>query len=882
MMKQLEQVAHPVWGPAIDGMSSANTSCPEENFSCSICLDVFNRPVTTPCGHNFCRACITTFWDDKVQYKCPICNELFHTKPDLRVNTLLSEMVDQFRRSLRVKEQPCVAPGEVPCDFCTGTQLKAVKSCLVCYTSYCQTHLEPHQRIAHLRKHLLVEPMDRLEDRMCKKHDRLLELFCQTEQVCLCQICTTDHKTHPVVPLKEEYEVKTAQLRKIESEVQQMIHERKQKVKEIKHRVKLSKADADREIADGVKVLTALMSCIQKQRDDFNQTVQEKLKSTEKQAEGLIKELEQEIKDLTNRSLEVKELTHTEDHLLFLQTFRSLKNPPHTRDWTTVEVCPPSDDGTLRRTLDQLQETLNMEIKKVPDLRSTLKKYACGLTLDQNTVRRRLSLSEDRRKVMEVKEDQSYPDHPERFDSQSQVLCREGLTGRCYWEVERRGGVDIGVTYRGITRRGWGYDSRLGWNNKSWSLYDRYSVRYNTFRSLKNPPHTRDWTKVEVCPPSDDGTLRRTLDQPQETLNMEKVPDLRSTLLQHACGLTLDQNTDRRRLSLSEDHRKVMEVEEDQSYPDHPERFDSQSQVLCREGLTGRCYWEVERRGGVEIGVTYRGVTRRGWGYDSRLGWNNKSWSLYCYDDRYSVRYNTFKSLKNPPHTRDWTKVEVCPPSDDGTLRRTLDQPQETLNMEMVPDLRSTLLQYACGLTLDPNTASICLSLSEDHRKVTVVRKEQSYPDHPERFDHWPQVLCREGLTGRCYWEVERIGRVNIGVTYRQITRRGDGHDSLLGGNNKSWSLHCHDGGYSVRYNGSITVIRFPPPVSTRVGVYLDRPAGSLSFYRVSPGVGGSSDTLTHIHTFHTTFTQEDLLPGFGFLSGFLFGPGTSVSLCGL
>ena len=81
---------------------------------------------------------------------------------------------------------------------------------------------------------------------------------------------------------------------------------------------------------------------------------------------------------------------------------------------------------------------------------------------------------------------------------------------------------------------------------------------------------------------------------------------------------------------------------------------------------------------------------------------------------------------------------------------------------------------------------------------------------------------------------------------------------------------------YTARYNGSITVIRLPPPVSTRVGVYLDRPAGSLSFYRVSPGGGGSSDTLTHSHTFHTTFTQEDLLPGFG------FSDGSSLSLCGL
>ncbi|CAL8290616.1 unnamed protein product [Lota lota] len=396
-------------------MASA-TSWSEENFSCSICLDVFNSPVTTPCGHNFCRTCITRFWDDQVQYKCPVCNKLFQTRPDLQVNTLFSEMIDQFRSSVRVKEQPCVEPAEVPCDICTGTQLKAVKSCLVCFISYCQTHLEPHQRVAGLKRHRLVEPMDRLEDRMCKKHNQLLELFCQTEQVCVCQFCTEgDHRSHPVVPLKEEYEVKTAQLGKIETEVPQMIQERKLKIKEIKDTVQLSKKDADREIADGGQVFTTLMNCMEKCQDDFNQTVNEKLKSTEKEAEGLIKELEQEIKDLNNRSSEVKQLSNTEDHLHFLQTFRSLEDPPPTRDWTTVEVRPPSYVGTLRRSLDQLEETLNMEMKKVPDLKSALKKYACELTLDPNTAHRQLSLSEDNRKVMKVREDQSvgvYLDRP--------------------------------------------------------------------------------------------------------------------------------------------------------------------------------------------------------------------------------------------------------------------------------------------------------------------------------------------------------------------------------------------------------------------------------------------------------------------------------------
>ena len=118
----------------------------------------------------------------------------------------------------------------------------------------------------------------------------------------------------------------------------------------------------------------------------------------------------------------------------------------------------------------------------------------------------------------------------------------------------------------------------------------------------------------------------------------------------------------------------------------------------------------------------------------------------------------------------------------------------------------------ACDLTLDPNTAHRVLSLSEDNRKVTLVGVDQSYPDHPDRFDYWPQVLGREALTGRCYWEVEREGGVEIGVTYRGITRRGGGGDSRLGLNNKSWSLYCYDDGrYSARYNGTETALPLPP-----------------------------------------------------------------------
>uniref|UniRef100_A0A4W5QLI2 B30.2/SPRY domain-containing protein n=1 Tax=Hucho hucho TaxID=62062 RepID=A0A4W5QLI2_9TELE len=175
---------------------------------------------------------------------------------------------------------------------------------------------------------------------------------------------------------------------------------------------------------------------------------------------------------------------------------------------------------------------------------------------------------------------------------------------------------------------------------------------------------------------------------------------------------------------------------------------------------------------------------------------------------------------------------------------------------------------YACDLTLDPNTVNRFLSLSEENRTVTCRREEQPYPDHPERFEGRPQVLCREGLTGRCYWEVEWSGiGVGIGVTYKEISRRGGGDDSLIGSNDKSWILFCYDNSYTAWHNNKSTNIDVPPSSYHRVGVYLDWPAGTLSFYRVS------SDTLTHLYTFHSTFT-EPLYPGFYICYH------SSVSLC--
>ncbi|XP_031168034.2 nuclear factor 7, ovary-like [Sander lucioperca] len=368
-------------------MAAANYLSSEDQFLCSICLDVFTDPVTTSCGHNFCKNCITEHWNNNDQYLCPMCQEGFTIRPDLKINTFISEMVAQFRQS---------------------AQQKASSS--------------------------------------------------KTDQTCVCMRCP-DHKTHDVVPLKEGYEGKKAELGKTEAEIQQMIQKRRLKIQEIKHSVDLSEEDADREIAEGVQVFTSLKESVERGLNELIDTIKEKQKTTEKQAEAFIKELEQEISELMKRSTEVEQLSRSEDHLHLLQSVQSLniQQPPPTNDWTEVRVCP-SYEGTVVRAVAQLEEMLSKDVKKL--LQSELKRvqqYAVDVTLDPDTAHPDLILSHDRKQVRPGKVKRNLLDNPGRFSECVCVLGKQSFSsGRFYFEVQvkRKTEWTLGVARESINREG--------------------------------------------------------------------------------------------------------------------------------------------------------------------------------------------------------------------------------------------------------------------------------------------------------------------------------------------------------------------------------------------------------------------------------------------
>uniref|UniRef100_A0A8C1PA73 RING-type domain-containing protein n=1 Tax=Cyprinus carpio TaxID=7962 RepID=A0A8C1PA73_CYPCA len=160
----------------------------QDEFLCPVCLDLLKDPVTIQCGHSYCMSCITDCWDEEDEkrvYSCPQCRQTFSPRPALFKNVVFAEMLEKLKKTKLQSVVPAGA-GDVQCDVCTGRKHRAVKSCLLCLNSYCQNHLEQHESLFKGKRHSLIEATGGLQEMNCQKHEKLLEVFCRTDQKCIC------------------------------------------------------------------------------------------------------------------------------------------------------------------------------------------------------------------------------------------------------------------------------------------------------------------------------------------------------------------------------------------------------------------------------------------------------------------------------------------------------------------------------------------------------------------------------------------------------------------------------------------------------------------------------------------------------------------------
>uniref|UniRef100_A0A3Q2V1D2 Tripartite motif-containing protein 16-like n=1 Tax=Haplochromis burtoni TaxID=8153 RepID=A0A3Q2V1D2_HAPBU len=398
-----------------------------EKFSCSICLELLQIPVTIPCGHSYCLNWIKIHFDDedrKQIHTCPQCRKTFTPRPILEKNILLAILADH------------------------------------CYN-------------------------------ICFRHNEVMKIFCRTDQQTVCYLCLLDeHKGHETVPAATERTEKQKELEVRRLKIQQSIQNREKDVKLLQQQVEAIISSADKTVVDSEKMFTELISLIQNRSSDVKQQIRSKQETEVNRVKEVLEKLEKEIAELKRKDAELEQLSHTEDHNQFLHTYPSLSTLTDSTPSSSISICPQRyfEDVTaaLSEATDKLQEFLrekwtNSSLKVTekdallsppePKTRAGFLKYSSEITLDPNTAFPHVLLSEGNRKATRVKQKQAYFHHPDRFSGWEQVLSRESLTGRCYWEVEwRGGGVGVAVAYKTIRRIGKSYECLFGFNDKSWAL----------------------------------------------------------------------------------------------------------------------------------------------------------------------------------------------------------------------------------------------------------------------------------------------------------------------------------------------------------------------------------------------------------------------------
>ncbi|XP_026076606.1 tripartite motif-containing protein 16-like [Carassius auratus] len=451
-----------------------------DQFRCPVCLDGLKEPVTIPCGHSYCMSCITDCWGQKEQgppYYCPQCRESFSQRPLLKKNTLIAEMMETLQKT-------SLQTAAVECDVCTTEKSRAVKSCLQCLASFCQTHLQPHYQSPAFMKHKLVEASRNIQENICLSHGKLLEIYCQDDHQSICCLCTDDHKGHSLVSLDSNWTRKKEELNETKVSCQKLIQERERGQRELSESLKLLTSSVLETMEDFEKVFTELICSLEKKRSEIKEQIRAQEKTEIDRAEELHRHLDQELTELRKRQAEIEKLLITEDQVNFLKSCQSVcplpsfENVPMTQHTLFKDISSSMFKEVLEDVFQQQTARISREVSNVyvtnppePKTKNDFLQYICDINLDLNTAHNSLKLSDDNRKILSSDTAQQYPDQPERFNERPYILSRDGLSGRFYWEVECSGDEwAVGACYSGIRRKGSTDDCALGFNKMSWRL----------------------------------------------------------------------------------------------------------------------------------------------------------------------------------------------------------------------------------------------------------------------------------------------------------------------------------------------------------------------------------------------------------------------------
>ncbi|XP_073671155.1 E3 ubiquitin-protein ligase TRIM65-like [Paramisgurnus dabryanus] len=603
-------------------MAEASISVVPDRFICSICLDLLKDPVTIPCGHSYCMSCITDCWNQKRNYSCPQCRQTFTTRPDLGKNTMLDEVVEKLKKT---KLQPAA----------TG----------------------------------------RLQQMICPQHEKLLEIYCKTDQLCICYLCMVGkHKNHNTIPAKEERTKKQKELKKTQRKYQQRIQESQKKLQELRDAVETHKRSAKTAVDD-----TERIRSIERRRSEVTQLIRDQEKTAVSEAEGLLKRLEQEIDDLRRRDAELEKLLHTDDHIHFLQVteIRSLPRPKR-KPWIRGSELVSVDDCYIyiHPTVTHISFPHMWVVWQLSTLFGREEREAIG-PLEQyitwgDTLVSPTHLGDTICGRVRPNVQQPWPVPPSALLVQSQEVLRLQLPAQGRTRIPPgRPKLPAQCTYL-IT---------------FWTLKLRASVpltcqgrQLKSFQSLSVPPGSSDSLSITVSSLISFDDVGKSVSHLREKLEdfckeeIEKIfdkskalaPETREQFLKYYHHFTADPNTAYKHLCLYEGNKVITKTNTAQPYPHHPDRFTGYPQVLCSESLSGRCYWEVEWRGNVDISVSYKSISRKGEGDECLFGFNDQSWSLCCCNSRYLFRHN--KIVTKLPVVSRSSRIGVYVDHSSGSL----------------------------------------------------------------------------------------------------------------------------------------------------------------------------------------------------------------------